>query len=188
MYDCVKNNLLSFESTKNYFFSVFNHRFFIWKFISIADRIDVCWGVGDTCKMNRDEQGGRGSKILKFRANILFEWPIAISSPNYTSNFFLTCKKFVVSLLYVLLMFLIRFFFGSAGFKLVVSFFLATPLVVSMFDFETGQISVHGSIKHTLHLYKFYSHVLDVLLSKSNYFRTKWCSYDRIHFSLWPPL
>ena len=32
-------------------------------------------GEGGICKTNRNEQGGEGVKILKFRANVLFEWP-----------------------------------------------------------------------------------------------------------------
>ena len=32
-------------------------------------------GRGGTCKTNRNEQGGRGFKNWKFRANILFDWP-----------------------------------------------------------------------------------------------------------------
>ena len=64
-----------------------------------------------------------------------FDMIIAISPPNSRSNFFLACnfKKLVLN---VLLMFLIRVFFVSAGIKLVVSFFLATLLVVAMFDFQ----------------------------------------------------
>ena len=53
-----------------------------------------------------------------------FDMIIAISPPNFRSNFFLACnlEKLVLDFL---LMFLIRVFFGSAGIKLVGSFFLA---------------------------------------------------------------
>ena len=46
-----------------------------------------------------------------------------------------------------------KVFFGSAGIKLDRSFFLATLLVVTKTDFE----AVHGSVKHAIHLFKFYS-------------------------------
>ena len=60
---------------------------------------------------------------------------IAITLPNSRSNFFSTCncEKLVLN---ILLMFLIRVFFGSAGIKFVGSFYLATLLVVAMFDFQ----------------------------------------------------
>ena len=47
--------------------------------------------------------------------------------------FKLHCKKLVLN---VLLMFLIKVYFGAGGIKVVSSFLLAPLLVVTMFDFQ----------------------------------------------------
>ena len=46
-------------------------------------------------------------------------------------------------MLNVLLIFLIRSFFGSVSIELVGSFFLATPLVVTLFDFEVVRTEIN---------------------------------------------
>ena len=55
---------------------------------------------------------------------------IAITPPNSRSNLFSTCSvKCSVNVFY-------KAFFRSGGIKLVGSFFLATLLVVTMYDFQ----------------------------------------------------
>ena len=107
---CNKKSFMFWVYKKIYSFLFSPTDFFIRKFIRVAEfflREEDNWlkrtyveGVGDTCKTKRDGQGrggGGGVKNWKFGEKILFEWPLAISSPNSWSKFFLTCKKFVKS-------------------------------------------------------------------------------------------
>ena len=76
-------------------------------------------------------------KVTKGQSSDLsaFDMIIAICPLNFRSNFFSSQLFWKVSVKYFVNVF-DKGFFVSAGIKLVASFFLATVLVVAMFDFQ----------------------------------------------------